>query len=124
MTEMIKPIAEMCAIFIESLGILIIVLAAISAIAKGAVITIKRNLGTEALMQIRHHLARGILLGLEFLVAADIIQTVAVTLSFESVGVLAIIVLIRTFLSFTLDLELTGRWPWQSDSAVKKSTQS
>jgi uncharacterized membrane protein len=55
----------------------------------------------------------GSLLGLELLIAADIIQTVAVDLTFRSVGVLAIVVLIRTFLSFTLDVELNGRWPWQ-----------
>ncbi|KRE78275.1 DUF1622 domain-containing protein [Arthrobacter sp. Soil763] len=61
----------------------------------------------------RQLLGRSILLGLELLVAADIIRTVAVTPTFESVGVLAIIVLIRTFLSFSLELEITGRWPWQ-----------
>jgi uncharacterized membrane protein len=61
----------------------------------------------------RRRLGRSILLGLEFLVAADIIRTVAVTPTFASVGVLALIVLIRTFLSFSLELEITGRWPWQ-----------
>lgn len=61
----------------------------------------------------RKGLGRGLLLGLEFLVAADIIRTVAIRPTFESVGVLAIIVLIRTFLSWTLELELDGRWPWQ-----------
>mgnify|MGYP003111411926 CR=1 FL=1 len=61
----------------------------------------------------RQLLGRSILLGLELLVAADIIRTVAVTPTFESVGVLAIIVLIRTFLSFSLELEITGRWPWE-----------
>lgn len=61
----------------------------------------------------RQLLGRSILLGLELLVAADIIRTVAVTPTFESVGVLAMIVLIRTFLSFSLELEITGRWPWQ-----------
>lgn len=61
----------------------------------------------------RQLLGRSILLGLELLVAADIIRTVAVTPTFESVGVLALIVLIRTFLSFSLELEITGRWPWQ-----------
>ena len=61
----------------------------------------------------RRLLGRSILLGLEFLVAADIIRTVAVTPTFRSVGVLAVIVLIRTFLSFSLELEITGRWPWQ-----------
>jgi uncharacterized membrane protein len=60
----------------------------------------------------RQTVGRSILLGLELLVAGDIIRTVAVSPSFVSVGILAIIVLIRTFLSFTLELELTGRWPW------------
>ena len=64
----------------------------------------------------RRRLGRSILLGLELLVAADIIRTVAVTPTFQSVGVLAIIVLIRTFLSFSLELEITGRWPWQKRS--------
>lgn len=65
----------------------------------------------------RQLLGRSILLGLELLVAADIIRTVAVTPTYESVGVLAIIVLIRTFLSFSLELEITGRWPWQKQPA-------
>lgn len=63
----------------------------------------------------RQLLGRSILLGLELLVAADIIRTVAVAPTYESVGVLAIIVLIRTFLSFSLELEITGRWPWQKE---------
>lgn len=63
--------------------------------------------------QYRRSLARSILLGLEFLVAGDIISTVAVDPSFTSVGVLAIIVAIRTFLSIELELEIDGRWPWQ-----------
>ena len=61
----------------------------------------------------RQQLGRSILLGLELLVAADIIRTVAVTPTLTSVGVLAGIVLIRTFLSFSLELEITGAWPWQ-----------
>jgi len=61
----------------------------------------------------RRGVGRSILLGLEFLVAADIIRSVAVSPTFHGVGVLAIIVLIRTFLSFTLELEIDGRWPWQ-----------
>ncbi len=60
----------------------------------------------------RQRLGRAILLGLELLVAADIIRTVAVTPTFESAGVLAIIVAIRTFLSFSLEVELEGHWPW------------
>ena len=61
----------------------------------------------------RQGLGRALLLGLEFLVAADIIRTVATTPTFRGVGVLAIIVLVRTFLSITLELEINGRWPWQ-----------
>lgn len=64
----------------------------------------------------RHGIGRSILLGLEVLVAADIIRTVAVSPTFKSVGVLAVIVVVRTFLSFTLELELNGRWPWQARS--------
>ncbi len=61
----------------------------------------------------RQQVGKAILLGLEFLVAADIIRTVAVAPSFKGVGVLAVVVAVRTFLSFTLDVELEGRWPWQ-----------
>ena len=61
----------------------------------------------------RQQLGRAILLGLELLVAADIVRTVAVTPTLESVAVLAVIVLVRTFLSFSLEVELTGQWPWQ-----------
>lgn len=63
---------------------------------------------------LRQSIGRGVLLGLELLVAGDIIRTVAVAPTFTGVGVLAMIVAIRTFLSFSLEVELTGRWPWQS----------
>lgn len=63
----------------------------------------------------RQGVGRAILLGLEFLVAGDIIRTVAVSPTFTSVGVLAIIVVIRTFLSFSLEVELEGSWPWNRD---------
>ncbi len=65
----------------------------------------------------RQSLGRAILLGLEFLVAGDIIRTVAVSPTFTSVGVLAVIVLVRTFLSFSLEVELEGRWPWEKRAA-------
>ncbi|HEX7089971.1 MAG TPA: DUF1622 domain-containing protein [Longimicrobiales bacterium] len=67
----------------------------------------------DAYRRYRVGLGRSILLGLEFLVAADIIRTVAIEPSFRSVGVLAIIVLIRTFLSFALSAEIEGRLPWR-----------
>ena len=73
-----------------------------------------RGLGVTAYRTYRRDLGRTLLLTLEFLIAADIIDTVAVEKTFESLGLLAVLVLIRTFLSFALELEVTGRWPWQA----------
>ncbi|TYB40365.1 DUF1622 domain-containing protein [Micromonospora sp. AP08] len=70
----------------------------------------------------RQGVGRAILLGLEFLVGGDIIRTVAVSPTFTSVGVLALIVLVRTFLSFSLEVELDGRWPWQGKGPVGGSS--
>jgi uncharacterized membrane protein len=67
----------------------------------------------------RQGVGRAILLGLEFLVGGDIIRSVAVSPTFTSVGVLALIVLVRTFLSLSLQVELDGRWPWQSNGPVR-----
>jgi len=69
--------------------------------------------GESRYRRYRHDLGRAILLGLEVLVAADIVRTVAFTPTMDSVLVLAMIVTIRTFLSWSLALELDGRWPWQ-----------
>ena len=63
----------------------------------------------------RRSLGRALLLGLELLVAADIIRTVTTTASWESVGVLGVIVLIRTVLSWSITLEVEGRFPWQKE---------
>jgi uncharacterized membrane protein len=65
----------------------------------------------------RRSLGHAILLGLEFLVAADIVRTVAITPTFSDVGVLGAIVVIRTFLSVALQVETEGRWPWRSREA-------
>jgi uncharacterized membrane protein len=63
-------------------------------------------------------IGRSLLLGLEILVAADIVKTIAVEPTFLSIGVLAGLVVIRSFLSWTLVLEIEGRWPWQGDRSV------
>lgn len=75
-----------------------------------------------AYKKFRSELGHAILLGLEFLVAGDIIGTVAIKPSYESLGILAIIVLIRTFLSFSLELEISGRWPWQTSNVSAGKT--
>jgi uncharacterized membrane protein len=64
--------------------------------------------------ELKMRLGRSLLLGLEILVAADIVRTVALEATLQSVAVLGLLVLIRTFLSWALVVELEGHWPWQS----------
>ena len=63
------------------------------------------------------YLGKALLLGLEFLVAADIVRTVALEPTLLNVGLLAILVVVRTFLSWSLVVEIEGRWPWQAHGA-------
>ncbi|MDQ7735077.1 DUF1622 domain-containing protein [Halomonas sp. SpR1] len=112
--EIVKPFAEWGVAIMEIVGISIIVGFAFFALLVEPILRWKQNNNEPVFHQVRQRLGKGILLGLEFLVAADIIHTVAVELTFKTVGILAIVVLIRTFLSFTLEVELSGRWPWQN----------
>lgn len=113
MDGFITDLAAWCAGIIEVLGIGIITVFALYALLNAAVRLVTREDNDSVFHGVRQFLGRGILLGLEFLIAADIIYTVAIELTFTTVGVLAIVVLIRTFLSFTLEVEINGRWPWQ-----------
>jgi uncharacterized membrane protein len=101
---------------VEALGIGIITLIALNALFQAVIRLFRKEEADLIFQELRLRLGRGILLGLELLIAADIIHTVAVDLTFKSVGVLAVVVLIRTFLSFALEVELNGRWPWQARS--------
>jgi uncharacterized membrane protein len=96
---------------IDGAGVAAIVVGAL--VATGIAATRARAREPDVYRRYRRQLGRSILLGLELLVAADIIRTVALTPTLTSVAVLGGIVLIRTFLSFSLELEITGRWPWQ-----------
>jgi uncharacterized membrane protein len=106
---------------VELIGVAIIVaglaLATLVFLREG----IKRREWRMAYERYRANLGRGILLGLELLVAADIMATVTAPLTVLSVGLLAVVVMIRTFLSFSLETEIEGCWPWQRWS--KKSQQ-
>ena len=104
------PIVELVGQMIDVIGVLVVVLGLSLAVVRLAVTGRK---AADPFRQFRQDIGRGILLGLEFLVAADIIRTVAVTPTLAGVLVLGIIVLIRTFLSMALEVELEGRWPWQ-----------
>ncbi|MEX1142221.1 MAG: DUF1622 domain-containing protein [Thermoleophilaceae bacterium] len=104
-------IAEAVAQAIDLAGIAVIVVGLVFATALYLRAASERS--TAGYHDFRQRIGKAILLGLEFLVAADIIRTVAVSPTFRGVGVLAVIVAVRTFLSFALEVELNGRWPWQ-----------
>ena len=98
---------------IEIFGIGIIVIGALVSTALFAVRVLRQTYDDDPYQSYRSSLGRAILLGLEFLVAADIIGTVAIEPTLESLAVLAGIVLIRTFLSFSLEVEIEGHLPWR-----------
>jgi uncharacterized membrane protein len=107
---------------IDGAGVAVIVAGLLVATAAFALALKDRDRAQVAYRVYRQQVGKAILLGLEFLVAADIIRTVAVAPTFDGVGVLAILVVVRTFLSFTLDVELSGTWPWQSRPKPAKSS--
>ena len=106
---------------IQLVGIAIIALGAFGNLLLFAWRSLDPASRAKAVAQFRSGFGRTILLGLEFLIAADIINTVAVRPSLMSVAVLAGIVAIRTFLSFSLEVEIEGRWPWQRPPGGKRA---
>ena len=107
---------------IELVGIAAIVLGAALATVAFAMALGRRDPFEPTYRVYRQGLGRAILLGLEFLVAADIIRTVAVSPTIEGVVALGLIVVIRTALSFSLQLEIEGRWPWQRQAPIVGAT--
>ncbi len=96
---------------VEAVGATILVVGGLGAFARYAYeILLKR--GADAFGDLRKNLGRVILLGLEVLIIADIIRTIVVDQSLENVAVLGIIVVIRVVLSFSLEVEIDGMWPW------------
>jgi uncharacterized membrane protein len=114
-------VVETVGTVIDGVGVAIIAVGLV--LAAGVAIGRLLRKSTDTYRLLRDQLGRSILLGLEFLVAADIIRTVAVTPTAQSVLVLAGIVAIRTFLSFSMELEITGRWPWQKSGQQQPGQQ-
>ena len=102
--ELVGTGVEAAGVVVMVAGILVATVIAVTALARGR---------DGVYRAYRRQIGRSILLGLEFLVAGDIIRTVAIEPTFRSLGILAVIVAIRTFLSTELELEIEGRWPWQ-----------
>jgi uncharacterized membrane protein len=105
---------EYLALVIEIMAVLVIAIGVMYAIASFLV----ARYGSQQLRgydkQFRARLGNSLLIGLEILVAADIIRTVALEPTLDSIASLGLLVLIRTFLSWSLVVEIEGRWPWQS----------
>ncbi len=104
---------------IEAIGVLVVI--AGSCVSTVAFLRSYRRMPEGAAYKAyRRQLGRSIILGLEFLIAGDIVRTVVVSATLESVTVLGLIILIRSFLSVTLHLEVEGRWPWQPEEREAK----
>jgi len=104
---------DAAAVAIEILAVVIIIVAIFFSVGRYLFTAALHPEVEDRYRQLRLRLGRSLLLGLEILVAADIVRTVALEATLESVLVLALLVLIRTFLSWALEVEIEGRWPWQ-----------
>ena len=109
----VLDLVEYVSIGIEVLAVAIIVVSIVAATVKYLVLRVNRGDVGRGYRSYREQLGSGLLLGLELLVAADIVRTVSQAPSLNGVLILGLIVLIRTFLSITLEVELEGVWPWQ-----------
>jgi uncharacterized membrane protein len=112
----VSEIADIAVGALEIVGVAVVVGGALIFTVRFLISLARREPHKDAYTDYRHGLGRGILLGLEFLVAADIIRTVAIELTLESVATLGLLVLVRTFLSLALEVEMTGSWPWRMRS--------
>jgi uncharacterized membrane protein len=104
---------DAAALVIEILAVAIIIVAVFFSVGRYLFQTTLRSESEEPYTRLKVYLGRTLLLGLEILVAADIIRTVALDTTLESVLTLGLLVLVRTFLSWALEVEIEGRWPWQ-----------
>ena len=115
MTDLFTNMVSVTGYAIEAFGVIIITIGFI--IATYRVLSGNKETGTDRFESYRRELGRSMLLGLEFLVAGDIIRTVVVDHSMQSIIALGLVVLIRTVLVFTIHLEVHGHWPWNSPQA-------
>lgn|SRR5689334_12948400 len=108
-----KQTIELMSLGFEITGVIVLVIGTLYAFTIFAASLLRRGMTPPAYQALRRDMGKAILMGLELLVAADIVRTVAIDPTFVTVGVLGLIVLIRTFLSWSLEVEITGTWPWQ-----------
>lgn len=112
-----SSLAQYAGKLLDAIGV-IVILGGIVIATIAILVTIARRKGVHHIYRTyRQNLARSILIGLEFLVAGDIIRSVAGNLSLDSVVILAVIVAIRSLLGVEFEMEIEGRWPWQRTKA-------
>jgi uncharacterized membrane protein len=112
--EVVHRVIEWAALVIELLALGVIVAAVVVlAVKRGTVRYIFKTHAPGAYEDYKHQLGKALLLGLELLVAADVVRTVAMEPTLNDVAILGLLVLIRTFLSWSLAVEMERRWPWQ-----------
>jgi len=104
---------EFAALAMEVLAILVIVAGIVYGGARFAIALLRRGHAPSAYRDFKSFMGRTLLLGLEILVAADVVRTVALEPTMQNVATLGVLVLIRTFLSWSVIVEIEGRWPWQ-----------
>jgi uncharacterized membrane protein len=115
--EIIRAMIEWAALCIEILGATVIIAGVMKvAITRGTVRYLFQLDKPGAYESYKHQMGRSLLLGLEFLVAGDVVRTVALEPTLNNVSVLGLLVVIRTFLSWSLAVEIEGRWPWRARS--------
>ena len=115
--ELAKDVSE----WIEILAIAVIAASIVIALVVG----VRTALAVDALagvVAVKRQIGRGLLLGLDLLIAADIIRTVTLEPTLENVAALGLLVVVRTFLSWSLVVELSGRWPWELDRMGTRET--
>jgi uncharacterized membrane protein len=118
--DSVRAAIDWAALGIEVLGAVIIVAGVLRvAITRGTVRFLMKLDEPGAYDSYKHQIGRSLLLGLEFLVAADVVRTVALEPTLDNVAVLGLLVIVRTFLSWSLTVEIEGRWPWQSRHAER-----
>jgi uncharacterized membrane protein len=118
LVETIRVAIEWAALGIEVLGAVVIIAGVLRvAITKGTVRYLFKLDEPGAFGSYKHQMGRSLLLGLEFLVAGDVVRTVALEPTLLNVSVLGLLVLVRTFLSWSLAVEIEGHWPWQGQKA-------